>query len=371
MKKILLLLLITFLTCSCSYTELNDLAIASAIGIDYNDENFTLTAQILDVQNNDSGLTKQSAVIYESTGKTISEAVNNMYVRYPKNIYFGHLELGIISENAVNKKLDNIFDYFIRFPEARTSGFVLISKDKTAKEILNPKNEKKGSFPTEDIKSVLMNATEKNGTIKQITLEEFLSDYLKPGIVPVVPLINIEEKGNTSSSTKIEGLIPIYHKQLLTKLTNEQGIAYNTIFNNYKEVNINPIYKGQYIGITVFNPKSKVKVTLKNNQIYVNINIKIESRISEIRQKEDLTKIKNQKEIKKQVTKELYKNVNSLINYCKENNTDLLGIENEIYKNYFKEYKYYKNKNLYNNANIKINIKNDFYRHGNINKGAL
>lgn len=371
MKKLFILPIIIFITCGCSYTELNDLAIASAIGIDYENNEFILTAQVLDVQNNDSGLTKQSALIYESKGKTLSQATNNMYTRYPKNIYFGHLELGIISKNAVNKKLDNIFDYFIRSPEARTSGFVLVSEDKLAKDILNPKNEKEGNFPTEDIKSVLMDATEKNGTINQITLEEFLINYMKPGIVPVVPLINIEEKGNKSSSTIIKGLIPIYHKKLFKDLTENQSLAYNTIFNNYKEININPIYKKEYLGITVFSPKSKIKVNIKKGEIYVDINIKIESRISEIRNKKDLTKIKTQKEIKKQTNKELYKYINSLIEYCKENNADLLGIENEIYKNYFKEYKKYKDIELYKKSHIKINIENKFYRHGNINKGAL
>ena len=37
MKKIIILTIITLLMSGCSYVELNDLAIASAIGIDYED----------------------------------------------------------------------------------------------------------------------------------------------------------------------------------------------------------------------------------------------------------------------------------------------------------------------------------------------
>ena len=155
MKK-LFLLVTTLLLTGCSYLELNDLAIASAVGIDYQDNNFILTAQIMDVKNNNSGNSEPGAIIYTGKGKTIAEATRNFYLKYPKNIYFEHLEMMILSKEAVNNKLEDIFDYFIRSPEAKTTPFVLISENETAGAILNPSNEKKGSFPTEDIKSVLM-----------------------------------------------------------------------------------------------------------------------------------------------------------------------------------------------------------------------
>ena len=56
--------------------------------------------------------------------------------------------------------------------------------------------------------------------------------------------------------------------------------------------------------------------------------------------------------------------------YSKENNTDVLGLGNMIYKNYFKDYNKYKDKNIYEIANFKIEIDNKMYRYGNINKGA-
>ena len=41
-----------------------------------------------------------------------------------------------------------------------------------------------------------------------------------------------------------------------------------------------------------------------------------------------------------------------------------------IYKNYFKDYEKYKDKNIYEIANFNIKIDNKMYRYGNINKGA-
>ena len=82
----------------CSYTELNDLAIASAIGIDYENNEFVLTAQIMEIKSSDSGSAEESALIYESSGSTIAKAVRNFSNRYPKNVYFGHLEFIVISK---------------------------------------------------------------------------------------------------------------------------------------------------------------------------------------------------------------------------------------------------------------------------------
>lgn len=46
MKKIIILIITIFLLSGCSYRELNDLAIISAIGIDYDNNEFKLTAQV-------------------------------------------------------------------------------------------------------------------------------------------------------------------------------------------------------------------------------------------------------------------------------------------------------------------------------------
>ena len=53
MKKLFktsIILIIILLTTSCSYRELNDLAIASSLGIDYEDNSYIISAEIMDVE---------------------------------------------------------------------------------------------------------------------------------------------------------------------------------------------------------------------------------------------------------------------------------------------------------------------------------
>ena len=371
MKKIIILTFILFSLTGCSYVELNELAIASAVGIDYEDNNYTLTAQIMNMKNTGNGAQEASALIYEASGETISTAIRNFAIRYPKTVYFGHLEIIVISDTAANKKLDDIFDYFIRSTEVRTSGFVAITKDEKAKDILNPSNEKKGSFPTEDIKSSLMGAAERNGTVTEVTLEEFASDYLKKGKDPIVPLIKTTESDPTAASKIIiENLIPVKSGKVFPTLDKTSSIAYNTINNNFYDVTMNIKYNNELTGVVIYNPKSSMDVKLENNKLTVNINIKVESKLYEINQKIDLAQGDSQDKIKNKVSNELKKYVQNLLDYCKNNNVDILGIGNLIYQDYYKEYDNYKNKNLYEEANFNIKITNNMYRHGNIDKGV-
>ena len=60
--------------------------------------------------------------------------------------------------------------------------------------------------------------------------------------------------------------------------------------------------------------------------------------------------------------------INDLINFNIENNTDVLGLKNIIYKKYHKSYKKFKDKNIYEIAKININTNVHLYKYGNIYK---
>lgn len=371
MKKIIILVLTTILLSGCSYVELDDLAIVSAIGVDYKDNLFHLTAQVMDAKRSDSGM-DESSLIYEAEGETIASAVRNFAEKYPKNAYFGHLEMIVLGGETVKYKLDDIFDYFMRSPEVRSSGFILISKDQTAKNILKPQNEKQGSFASEELKSSLEGATKRNGTVNDITFEQFLSHYLQKGIDPVVPLIKLsnDESSNSVSQTTITELAVIKDGKISKSLTKEESIAYNTLNNTYYDIVITPKHDNKPFGAIILNPKSSIKTKIKNNKIKVNININIETKLNELNQKIDPKNEKIHDQLQKEIENELKSYFESLIKYCKETNTDILGIGNMIYKNYYKEYKKYENKNLYEIASININIKSKMYRYGKITEGA-
>lgn len=368
-KLIILILIINIIT-GCSYVELNKLAIVSALGIDYKNNKFEITAQVMDIQKSEGNSVKQTSLVYEASGNTIGEAIRNLSEKYPKTVYLGHLQIIILGKEVAEGRINTIFDYMLRSPEVRSTGNILVNKEQSAKETLKPKNEKENSFATEQIKSSLENATKRTGTVKLITFEEFVKDYLQKGLDPVIPLIKVNKQNNNKTSdTIIANLAVLKNNKIEKELTRDESIAYNTINENYDDIVITPKYKDQTIGIILFNPKSKIETTIKNNNVYTNINITIETKLNEINEKIRCNNEKVRKELEQAIKNELNNYINDLINYCKETNTDPLGIGNNIYKNYYHEYSKYKNQNLY--KNIKVNIKTKMYRSGNTNKGAI
>lgn len=374
MKKIktfILLALITFLT-GCNYLELNKLAIVSALGIDYRNNMYEITAQVMNIQKTDGGNMKQESLLYEAEGETIGKAMRNLSNKYPKTVYLGHLEIIILGKEIAENKMNDIFDYLIRSPEVRSTGNVLVNKYQSARKTLEPNNEKDDSFATEQIKSSLENATKRTGTVKLITFESFLQEYLEKGKDPVIPLVKVNSSDNSeTSNTIIMNLAALKNNKLEKELTEEQSIAYNTINSNYEDIVITAKYKGSIIGAIIFNPKSKINTVIENGKVHTNIVISIEAKPNELNKRVNPNDEKVQQELEAVISNEMKKYVNSLIDYCRTTNTDILGLKNNIYKNYHKSYSIFKNQNLYESSEIKTIVKTKIYRSGSINKGVV
>ena len=139
MKKIIIILIVLLTTGCYDYIELNDLSIISSIGIDYQNEEFILTYEVLnDLSNEENSI---SAYDVTSQGKSITEAFDNISTILNKTPYYYHLKAVIIDENIASDYLNEITDYFIRNPKIIHSFYLVMCKDITAKDFLNIKNE--------------------------------------------------------------------------------------------------------------------------------------------------------------------------------------------------------------------------------------
>ena len=105
--KIIFIVITLFSLTGCSYVELNKMAIVSALGIDYKDNSYQITAQVMDVQKTEGNSSIQTSLIYEAEGKTIGEAIRNLSEKYPKTVYLGHLQIIIIGKEVAESKMDD------------------------------------------------------------------------------------------------------------------------------------------------------------------------------------------------------------------------------------------------------------------------
>src|SRR5574344_833650 len=127
MKKIILLLIILLCTGGCyDYHEINDLGIVVGIGLDYQDDKYLMTYELLNIQkeNNNSEIENKSYII-SAEGNTISDAKVNTEKKIDKTVSFSHLEILLISENLANSGISDMADYFLR-NNSITNNFYMI-----------------------------------------------------------------------------------------------------------------------------------------------------------------------------------------------------------------------------------------------------
>lgn len=369
MKKLLLLLIICLSFCGCSYKELNELAIANSIGIDYEDGKYKITAQVMKLSKSSEESSSNSTILYEGSGDSIVSAIKNVSLKYPNYLYLGHLELLVVGKSIVNDDIEKVFDYFLRSPEARNDIYFLISSEHDAKEILDPKEEEKEEFPTKDIITTIKNSTKHNGYTINVTLEEFVKNYYEKGIDSLVPNINLS-KDEENKNTYLDNVAVFKQNKYLVNLNDKEILAYNIINNNIEDIVINTHYKNYPVTVSATFDKSKLSVKADKNKVDINISINVTGKILEADGKIDFTEKNVMNIISKNVEDELVKYTNDLIEYCLKNDVDILGIENKIYKFNNKFYSIYKHKNLYEIANFNFNNNVKVYNYDSIYKSA-
>lgn len=368
MKKIkfLLLIILIFLT-GCSYRELNELAIGSALGIDYINNEYLITVQVLNLKKSGETSEQENSIIYKATGKTIAGAIRNISLAYPKTIYFGHLELVILGNSTLDKNIGDLFDFFIRSPETRDDFDVIVNPNGSANEILDPVEQKANSFPSKEIVNTIENSMSKQGSTVKVNMEELISNYLQKGLDPV--LTSIERINNEN---KLTGIIAFDDDKPgnIVKSSTESAMAYNLIKENFYDILITTPYKDTTVDLLIMTPKTNIDMNIKKNNIDIVINIKTSIHVSEIKIPANLEDSDVQKEIQNSINKTLTKYVNSLLATCKENNIDILGLKNMIYKKHHSNYKKYADKNIYEIANIKVKVTTELYRYGNLYRSS-
>ncbi|HHU05785.1 MAG TPA: Ger(x)C family spore germination protein [Clostridiales bacterium] len=137
-SSLLILLLLIPLSGCWDYRGLDELTIVTGVAIDKKPEEdiYQLTYEIVDLIEpiKEKGPNRK---LIESEGKTIFEAVRNAKRRVSNKLYFGHSELIIICEEiARNEDLNVVLDFFIRDSECRETINVVVSQEKTARDII-------------------------------------------------------------------------------------------------------------------------------------------------------------------------------------------------------------------------------------------
>ena len=214
MRKLLIIVLLVFVTGCVNYVELADIEVIENLAIDYEDKMYKIAVTTV---SNDK---EKEYKVKKAQGNTLNDAIQNLKMKENKKIYIAHLNLLLLTKDVVESNLDDVIEFFLNNSESRNDFDIAITE---GLDVLDD---------AKDIKNGIKIVEEDLATTKSILFEEFLSDVLDENTT-YLPLV--------LTNNKIDGIMIIKTFKDMISLKEEECILYNFMDNSIKQTTFREI----------------------------------------------------------------------------------------------------------------------------------
>lgn len=372
MKKIFLLFFLLLLSGCWNYQELNEYAIVTGMAIDKNDDKYEVSFLIANGNKSEDQTAKTSLLSGE--GVTIYNAIKDISLASPKELYISHLSVVIMSEDIAKDGISNLLDYLLREPQSHQNFYLLISKDYNAKDILSILSPL-SDYPSQNIASNISNTSKLQGKISDASFNVFIEKYLNVGFEPIMNSITIlgdvkegqtsdsQEKSKQDAYTKLDTLALFQKDKFVGWTSQEESIGIDLILGEIKTFYFN-VPCGDNYAVTVSNDY-KIDYHIEKNKIILKANA--EGTLEEVDCKINLEKEEEFKKLEEAASEELRKYMSSAVTIAKNYETDVFGFGSKYYKKYPKDYKKIENWNhFFTSLPIEIEVNFKYTRKGSL-----
>lgn len=357
-KSILISLLFTtlFLLTSCwGKADINQLAIASAIGVDYTEEGqYRVTAQVVNTPTlrEGQGGNQAGVIVYSEEGETVFEALRKLTTLYANRLFIAHFQLLVYGERMAKEGILPATMMFFTDHESRHKYLFLVVKENTAESFLKVQTPS-AKIPALEFIQSMETAQKSYGISTNIYTDELIATIKgDEGNIALtsVEIIGDPNKGSenknleeTEVPTKLKvSYLAVFKKdKLLGYFTEDQSVGYNHIMNNIQNIVV-PANFGEddKVSFEVRGSKVKTKIKIVNQLPVVTISHDVEGVVATVLSgKSDLTK-EEIKEIEKNVAEEIKKTMEDSLQVAQhEFNSDIFGFATLLHK---KEPEYWK-----------------------------
>ncbi|WP_242837076.1 Ger(x)C family spore germination protein [Dehalobacter restrictus] len=325
------------MTGCANYRELETLAVVTGTAFDKGSDGtgYHLTFEILGQSGGDGtqGPTVKSQLI-ESDGNTIFDAVRNALKRSDKKLYYGDCKTVIISNELAHEGIAPVLDWLNRDSEPRITINLFISKEKTAKEVIEQKslNDPITSYALSNIDKNNPKFLSKTASVQLYQANNMLGDE---GISLILPALDIANNQN-DKITELGGTAVFKKDKLLGYLGSDESKYLVFIKNQVTSglLIINMESASPDISLEIIDSKTKVTPILTGKLPEMKIEIKTQVALSEMQTSADLDTESGIKKIEEKASATIEANIKQLITKVqREYDSDIFGFGSAIYKN--------------------------------------
>lgn len=310
MKKIIVLILMCFFIGGCyDYQELNDLSLVSGIGIDYNNEEYIVSFEIIESIKEGSSTTIKPKVV-KGQDKELAEAFNKAMKNSNKKVYMEHVKVLIYSEELAKNGIIDSLDYIIRNTQINTNYKMVITKD--IDEIFNVELEN-DVVSNVIVETIDYGINSKNADNLDIKASYIITDS-KSISVPYVEIVD--------ENVKIDK-VALFKKDKMVNIEDDRMYEFLILDSS------NSIFEDNDSSINVY--KKEIKYEVKDDET-IDIKISGYGKIVEINKELDLSKKETYKELEKIINEKIKDEVSNYIKEKLDDDIDLLGLKDLYYK---------------------------------------
>lgn len=308
------------------YHELNSLDIISGIGITFNDNIYEVTYEVINTSIDKDNKESKKSFIVLGSGKNISEAFYNANNKLNKKPYFQHIKVMIIDDKV---DITSISDYLIR-SNMITTNFYLVMAD-NPKEMLG--------FTSDD---KVINANYVYDILKKMNYAK-MSNYFDFQVNKIIDKIDISIPKFIIDNKIMFKTYGLYHGNKFTCYLDDFNLNMYNFF--LKDNNIS--YSNDKNSIKLYNNSLKISTKEK-----ISFNFNLKAKVEVLSDDYNLRNNDDFKKLETEFTDSLEKDLTKFIEFLREKQIDLLGIN---YQYYLKSKKF--NDNYFRDTDFEIKVK--------------
>ncbi|KAE8557763.1 Ger(x)C family spore germination protein [Paenibacillus polymyxa] len=364
-------------------TELNELAITTATGIDGHKGDWINTYQIIIPSamttgsgGSSTGASQSAVHTFSTHGKTLRETVMKSSLEYPRKLYFAQNNILVIGKKAAEQGIEEIIDIYLRNLDSRETVKVFIANGE-ARDFLR-KLVPPEKIPGQALEKIIERDSKLGSIYPTISMYEFISKISSDSAagVPEISLVGSEpekldsvdvfKETSAKNKLKLSGLSIFQKDKRVGFLNEKESMGVSWLNNQIKNTTVNYV-DGNVMSAFLIR-KAKVKVTpIKNlNHYYLNVDVKATGDLLSASSQREMKDMQSIHQLQMQAAEIIKLQIQEGWKALQQKNIDLIGVGNKIHHKYPKDWKKIKETwpEEFANMDIKIGVKMKLARPG-------
>lgn len=336
--SLFLLLMLPLSLSACHTIEIGNAAVATGIGIEWEDQKYTVSVQLAKPITPAQPLPADQSQfeVVSASGSTIAEAARKNNLTLPRFPLWAQTNVLVMGEKICRNDLALFADFFARNRNTRKSAIIAVARAATPEEIMRTEVPLEAySYPA--IAKMLKIQEKQLGIYVPLTLGDFLIKLRTPGVEPLVPQVTLKKEGE-KAFIKLDGAAVFRYRKMVGSLNEKESRGYRWQTPGMIQGGLidvpSPAGEKGLITLELTRSQASIKPEIKDKKIIIKIDIKAEGNFYGQDFSGDMLKLGMIKKIEESANKEIQQEIQLCINKAQKLCSDIFGWGRMINRDY-------------------------------------